>query len=92
MKFNNIRRRGLLATIVLAFCSLCAYAEDSPKEPYMNKDQVNGTVEETKGKIKEVTGKILDDKGMEIEGNVQKNVGKIQKGVGDIKEDIKKDN
>jgi uncharacterized protein YjbJ (UPF0337 family) len=92
MKFTNSKLPGLSAAIVLAFCSLCAYAEESQEEPYMNKDQVNGTVEETKGKVKESTGKILNDKGLEAEGNVQKNVGKIQKGVGDIKEDIKKDN
>lgn len=92
MKFNHTKLNGLWAAIVMAFCSLCAYAEEKQDEPYMNKDQVNGTVEETKGKIKEVTGKILDDKGMETEGKIQKNVGKIQKGVGDIKEDIKKDN
>ena len=91
MKVNPIKRSGLLAAIVLAFCSLCAYAEEKQDEPYMNKDQVNGRVEETKGKVKEVTGKLLDDKGMETEGKIQKNVGKMQKGIGDIKEDIKKD-
>jgi uncharacterized protein YjbJ (UPF0337 family) len=92
MKFTNMKRAGLSAAIVLSLCSLTAFAEEQQNEPYMNKDQVDGTVEEAKGKVKESTGKILDDKGMETEGNVQKNVGKIQKGVGDIKEDIKKDN
>lgn len=92
MKFTNIKLPGLSAAVILAFCSFCAYAEEKQEEPYMNKDQVNGTVEETKGKVKETTGKILNDKGLETKGNVQKNVGKIQKGVGDIKEDIKKDN
>ncbi|AMK78563.1 general stress protein CsbD [Methylomonas methanica] len=51
----------------------------------MNKDQVEGRVEETKSKVKEV----IDDKGLEVEGNVQKNLGKAQKGYGDIKQDIK---
>lgn len=91
MKFNYTKLNSVSAAIVLAFCSVFAYAEQSQEELYMNKDQVNGTVKETKGTIKEVTGKILDDKSMEVEGNVQKNVGKIQKGIGDIKEDIKKD-
>jgi uncharacterized protein YjbJ (UPF0337 family) len=91
MKFTKMKHAGLSAAIILSLCSLNAYAEEKQDEPYMNKDQVNGTVEETKGKIKESTGKILDDKSLEAEGNVQKNVGKIQKGVGDIKEDIKKD-
>ena len=61
------------------------------QETLMNKDQVEGLVEEVKGKVKEAAGVILDDKGMEIEGNVQKNVGKVQSGFGDLKEDIKKD-
>lgn len=91
MKFTNIKLPALAAVFVLAFSSLSTYAEEKQDEPYMNKDQVNGTVNETKGKVKEATGKILNDKSLETEGNVQKNVGKIQKGVGNIKEDIKKD-
>jgi uncharacterized protein YjbJ (UPF0337 family) len=55
----------------------------------MNKDQVNGHIEEAKGKVKEVTGKVVGNKEMELKGNVQKNIGKAQAGVGDIKEDIK---
>ena len=61
------------------------------QEKLMNKDQIEGLVEEVKGKVKEAAGVILDDKGMEIEGNVQKNVGKVQSGFGDLKEDIKKE-
>lgn len=55
----------------------------------MNKDQVEGRLEETKGKVKEVAGKILDDKEMEIKGGIEKNLGKAQAGLGDAKEDIK---
>jgi uncharacterized protein YjbJ (UPF0337 family) len=66
-------------------------ATNNYQEKFMNKDQVEGLVEEVKGKVKEAAGVILDDKGMEIEGNVQKNVGKVQSGFGDLKEDIKKD-
>lgn len=55
----------------------------------MNKDQIQGRVEEVKGKVKEATGVILDDKVMEIEGSVEKNIGKVQAGFGDVKEDIK---
>lgn len=91
MKLNNIKVTGLLAGILLTFCSFGAYAEEIKVETNMNKDKVEGRVEEAKGKVKEVTGKILDDKGMEIEGNVQKNVGKAQAGFGDLKQDLKKD-
>ncbi len=89
MKQNQKKLAGLWAGIMLSLCSLSAYADDSKIVAPMNKDQVDGRVEETKGAVKEVTGKILDDKGMEVEGNIQKNVGKAQKGYGDLKQDIK---
>ncbi|MDT4288412.1 CsbD family protein [Methylomonas sp. MO1] len=87
MKFTQTERYILSAGVLTALCSFGALAADH--EAPMNKDQVEGRVEETKGKVKEVTGKIIDDKGMEVEGNVQKNLGKAQKGYGDIKQDIK---
>ena len=91
MKLTNMKFTGLFAAIVLTFCSFGIYAEESQEAtPPMNKDQVEGRVEEAKGKVKEAAGVIRDDEGMEIEGNVQKNVGKVQKGFGDLKEDIKK--
>ncbi len=55
----------------------------------MNKDQVDGRIEQVKGKVKEVTGKVIDDKDLEARGTVQKNVGKVQTAYGDVKEDIK---
>ena len=59
------------------------------QEILMNKDQIEGRVEEVKGKVKEATGVILDDEELEIEGNVQKNIGKVQSGLGDLKKTIK---
>ena len=91
MKFTNIKFTGLVAVIVLTFCSFGAYAEESKEAaPPKNKDQVEGQVDEATGKVKEATGVILDDEGMEVEGNIQKNVGKVQVGLGNLKEDIKK--
>jgi len=55
----------------------------------MNKDQVNGRVEETKGTIKEATGKVVGDKTLEAKGNIQKNLGKVQEKFGDVKQDVK---
>ena len=91
MKFTHIKLTGLVAVIVLAFCSFGVYAAESEETEPMNKDQVEGRVDEATGKVKEATGVILDDKGMQIEGNIQKNVGKVQKNYGDLKQDIKKD-
>ena len=89
MKLTNMKLTGLGAAIVLTFCSFGVFATESQEVTPINKDQVEGRVEEAKGTVKEVTGKILDDKGMEIEGNIQKNVGKVQSGYGDLKKDIK---
>ncbi|WP_232322110.1 CsbD family protein [Methylomonas lenta] len=102
MKLTIMKLTGLWACIVLTFCSFGVYAAESHlaqghviiaenQEAPVNKDQVEGRVEEVKGKVKEATGVLLDDKGMEIEGNIQKNVGKIQSGYGDLKQDIKKE-
>jgi len=55
----------------------------------VNKDQVQGRVEEVKGAVKEVTGKAVGDKTLEAKGNVQKNFGKVQAKVGDIEKDLK---
>ena len=54
----------------------------------INKDQVQGRVEEAQGKVKEVVGKIVGNKDLEVKGNVQKNAGVIQASVGNAKEDI----
>lgn len=88
---SNINIKNLLALVILTFATFGVYAEPGKDDTGMNKDQVEGRVEEGKGKIKEVTGKVIGDKKMEIEGNVQKNIGKTQKGYGDIKQDIKED-
>jgi uncharacterized protein YjbJ (UPF0337 family) len=90
MKITKIKLTGLLAGIVFTFGSFVAYSAETQNDtPLVNKDQVNGRVDEAKGAIKETTGKVLNDKGMEVEGNIQKNVGKAQAGYGDIKQDIK---
>ena len=52
----------------------------------INKDQVQGRVEETKGAIKEVAGKLLGDETLEAKGNIQKNLGMVQGTLGDIKQ------
>lgn len=90
MNIIEMKLTGLVAGIVLALGSFGAFSVENPNDTsVVNKDQVNGRVEQSKGAVKEITGKVLDDKGMEIEGNIQKNVGKAQAGYGDIKQDIK---
>ena len=55
----------------------------------MNKDRIQGSVEQAKGKAKEVAGKVTGDTKLETEGKAQKAAGKIQNTVGGIKDAFK---
>lgn len=55
----------------------------------MNKDQIQGRVEQAKGAVKEVTGKVIGNKKLETEGKIDKTSGKVQSGFGDAKEKLK---
>lgn len=55
----------------------------------MNKDQVEGAIEQGKGKIKQVVGDLTGNKSLESEGQIDQVKGKVQKNYGDAKEDLK---
>ncbi len=55
----------------------------------MNKDQVEGRINEAEGKAKEVVGKIVGNKELEQNGKIEKVLGEVQAGYGDLKNDIK---
>jgi uncharacterized protein YjbJ (UPF0337 family) len=55
----------------------------------MNKDQVQGRVEEAKGSIKQTTGRVIGNPDLEDRGTIEKVGGKIQKTFGDVKEQVK---
>jgi len=55
----------------------------------MDKDRVEGAVEQAKGKIKEVAGKITGDTKTEAEGKADQLKGKIQNAVGGIKDTLR---
>jgi uncharacterized protein YjbJ (UPF0337 family) len=57
----------------------------------MNKDQVEGRIEEAKGKTKETAGRVMGNPNMEDRGTMEKVGGKAQKAYGDVKDDVKKD-
>jgi uncharacterized protein YjbJ (UPF0337 family) len=59
------------------------------KDQIMNKDQVNGRVNEAKGAVKEVAGKAVGNKDLELKGKIQNSAGKVQASFGDLKKDIK---
>jgi uncharacterized protein YjbJ (UPF0337 family) len=55
----------------------------------MNKDRVEGSVEQAKGKVKEVAGKATGDSKLESEGKTQQVAGKVQNAVGGMKDTVK---
>lgn len=48
----------------------------------MNKNTVEGNLEQVKGSIKETVGKVVGNDRLEAEGEAQKVAGKVQEGVG----------
>jgi uncharacterized protein YjbJ (UPF0337 family) len=55
----------------------------------MDKDRIQGSVEQAKGKVKEVAGKATGDAKLESEGKAQKTAGKMQNTVGGVKDAVK---
>ena len=55
----------------------------------MNKDQVDGRVEQVKGSVKDAVGSVTGNRELEAEGEAQKTGGKVQAGYGDTKEKAK---
>ena len=56
----------------------------------MDKDRIQGSVEQAKGKVKEVAGKVIGDAKLESEGKTQQVAGKVQNAVGGFKDAVKK--
>ena len=61
----------------------------SKNEDIMNKDRVEGSIEQAKGKVKEVAGKVTGDSKLETEGKGQQIAGKVQNTVGGFKDAVK---
>ena len=55
----------------------------------MDKDRVEGSLEQARGKIKEVAGKVTGDAKLEAEGKADKVAGKIQNAVGGLKDAVR---
>ncbi|HZP75705.1 MAG TPA: CsbD family protein [Pseudolabrys sp.] len=55
----------------------------------IDKDRVEGSLEQAKGKAKEVAGKAIGDTKLETEGKTEKAAGKVQNTVGGIKDKVR---
>jgi uncharacterized protein YjbJ (UPF0337 family) len=58
-------------------------------ENNMDKDRIQGSVEQAKGNVKKVAGKVAGDAKLETEGNTQQTAGKIQNAIGGFKDAVK---
>lgn len=56
----------------------------------INKDQIEGRVDEAKGAIKEIAGKIVGNPSLEVKGRIEKGLGTVQAKVGDLRQEIDK--
>jgi uncharacterized protein YjbJ (UPF0337 family) len=55
----------------------------------VDKDRIEGSVEEAQGKAKEVAGKATGDEKLDAEGKAQKIAGKAQNAFGGAKDAVK---
>jgi uncharacterized protein YjbJ (UPF0337 family) len=55
----------------------------------MDKDRVEGSLQQAKGKVKEVAGKVTGDAKLEGEGKAEKTAGKVQNAVGGVKDSVR---
>jgi uncharacterized protein YjbJ (UPF0337 family) len=62
---------------------------NSQRRQDMDKDRIEGSLEQAKGKVKEVAGKVTGDAKLEGEGKADQAAGKVQNAVGGIKDALR---
>ena len=55
----------------------------------MDKDRIQGSLDQAKGKLKEGAGKVLGDQKMKAEGKADQVAGKVENAVGSAKDKIR---
>ena len=56
----------------------------------MNKDQIEGKIEEAKGEVKKRAGGVTDNPKKQAEGWVEEKKGQLKKKIGDLEESAKR--
>jgi uncharacterized protein YjbJ (UPF0337 family) len=67
----------------------CHFSACAFKERIMNKDQINGKLQDIGGKIQEEAGKLVGNPDQQVKGLKNQVEGKTQEKLGDVKEAIK---
>ena len=55
----------------------------------MNKDQVEGRLDQVKAEVKEVAGKVTGDTKLQAEGKAEQLEGKVQNAIGGAKDSLR---
>ena len=55
----------------------------------IDKDRVQGAIDQTKGRIKEAVGKLTGDEKLRAEGKIDTAKGKIQNAIGGLKDALR---
>ena len=57
----------------------------------MNKEQLDGKLDEAKGTVKEQIGKVTNDPGTQAHGVIDHVIGQVMQAIGNFKEEVNKD-
>jgi uncharacterized protein YjbJ (UPF0337 family) len=68
---------------------LLSFHSTHSEDTAMDKDRIEGSVEQAKGSVKEAAGKVLGDKKLETEGTTEKAAGKAQNAIGGLKDAVR---
>ena len=55
----------------------------------MNKERIEGSLDQAKGKVKEIAGKVTGDAKLEAEGKTDQVKGKVKNAIGGVKDAAK---
>lgn len=58
----------------------------------MNKDRVNGTIDDVVGSAKRKAGQLTDNANLQVEGIAQQLKGKVENAVGKVKDSVQEAN
>jgi uncharacterized protein YjbJ (UPF0337 family) len=86
--YVRVRTEQLFALSYSGFTA-CPTGHEQFKELTMNKDQVNGKLQDIGGKIQEEAGKLVGNPEQQVKGLKNQVEGKTQEKLGDLKEAAK---
>ena len=81
-------RTDELALLPYSGFTTCHFSACAFKEPIMNKDQINGKLQDIGGKIQEEAGKLVGNPDQQVKGLKNQVEGKTQEKLGNLKQAV----